>query len=323
MSKTGAGKSTLANALLGDRVVRAVTRRGGQSVTTAVEKFTSRDLDQPFVFWDTPGTQASNSARKTFRTIVTELKKKNEDVDLFIMCAPANETRDHPDNRKLVYSLTDVFAKKVCSHAVIVFSQANTVMDPDHEVTTAEFFHEECVTEMKIRYRQLLAEVGGLSPEEAEAVPCIPVGSGVQQRLPDGTNWKKEFWMACVGRVSSDVRGVLMACGNTDQTRFGEAFSGLDKVRMLLGLTLTGGSAGGFGVGIAAGLAIASRIGAAVGAIAGVPTGVGAAIGAVVGIVAGPAILGIPFTAYWLYQRTVRREHVKAYKTHVGIQDSA
>ena len=129
--------------------------------------------------------------------------------------------------------------------------------------------------------------------------------------LPDGTNWKKEFWIACLGRVSADVRGVFMACGITDQSRFGEVFGGVDKARMLMGMSLVGGSAGGAAVGAGVGIGIAIQIGAATGGGITAPTGPGAAIGAA-------AIWASVFAGIKLFDRYKAMERVRAYETLVG-----
>ena len=313
VGKAGAGKSTLGNALLGDQIEnRAATGRGGQCVTKSVEKIKYAGLDQPFVYWDTPGIMADADAQTEFEEMAREVMEKGQDVDLFILCAPAHEGRDHPDNKSIVQSLTSALGSKVWSHAVIVFSQANLVVDPDHKHTTAEYFHRECITEMKLRYRGLLVEAGGLSPKEAEAVPCVPVGRNADPYLPDGTNWKKEFWMTCIGRISVDVRGVFVACGVRDPARFEEGFEGVDRIRMALGMSAAGGSAGGAILG--AGIAIALQLrkagpraatAAATALCATSETAIGAAMGAVA---IGGLAVGAVYFAYKLHERYQKKE---------------
>ena len=159
-------------------------------VTNAVEEVRYAGLEQPFVYWDTPGITADSDAQKEFKKMARELKKKGQDVDLLILCAPASEGRDHPDNKSIVKSLTKALGKKVWSHAVIAFSQANLVVDPDNDITTAEYFHRECVTEMKFRYRKFLEN-------------CL---LKKQKQFPvsqlEGM-WSHSFLMAQIGRKNS------------------------------------------------------------------------------------------------------------------------
>ena len=324
VGKTGVGKSTLANALSGKLATdpgSAQTGRGGTSVTKKVEIIECFGNNIPFTFWDTPGPTKDTEDRKTFSNIKKDIKKQGGKLDLLIFCAPAHETRDRPENGMIIENLTRELGKKIWDNAIIAFTQANVVMDPDHETTTAAYFHKHCVSEMTNRYRKFLVEKSGLSAQEAEMVPCVPLGRHAQAYLPDGTEWKKNFCMVCISRASKDIRGILASSSIFNSDQLAVPMTGIDKLRMMLGIT--GGSVGGAAVGIGTGIGIAVRAGIAAGAVAAAPTGPGAIIGAAVGGVGGIGIsIGVYF-AIRFYQRYKAKKRVKEYENLIGDHEDA
>ena len=162
---------------------------------------------------------------------------------MLIVCVPTQEARDHSKNGMIIENLTKELGKKIWDNAIIVFTQANLVMDPHHETSTAAYFHKHCVSEMTNRYRKSLVEKSGLSAREAEMVPCVPLGRNAQAHLPDGTEWKKNFCMVCLRRASKGIRGILARSNILNSDQLAVLVTGIDKLRMMLGIT--GGSVGG------------------------------------------------------------------------------
>ncbi|XP_062518072.1 uncharacterized protein LOC134193266 [Corticium candelabrum] len=193
VGKSGTGKSTLANALAGKLATDAEsarTGRGSYTVKSKTEKIECLTNEIPFSFWDTPGP-TNTKDRKTFREIKKEVKKDEGAVNLLVFCAPAHEGRDTPENGIIIENVTKEF-----------------VVNPDNDKTTAAYFHKHCITEMTRRYRKFLTQTVGITPQQAETVPCVPIGRRAEDYLSDGTNWKERFWMTCVARASKD-RGIL------------------------------------------------------------------------------------------------------------------
>ena len=185
----------------------ARTGRGSYTVKSKTKKIEYLTNQIPFSFWDTPGPTKTKD-RKTFREIKKEVQKDEGAVNLLVFCAPAHGGRDTPENGIIIGNVTKEFGKQIWSNAIIAFTQVNVVVNPDNDKTTAAYFHKHCITEMTRRYRKFLIQTGGLTPEQAETVPCVPLGRRAEDYLTDGTNWKERFWMTCVAKASKD-RGIL------------------------------------------------------------------------------------------------------------------
>ena len=328
VGKTGAGKSTLANALSGKLATdpgSAQTGRGGTSVTKNVERIECFGNNIPFTFWDTPGPTKDTEDSETFSDIKQEVEQQGGKPDLLIFCAPAHEARDRPENGMIIENLTKELGKKIWDNAVIVFTQANLVMDPDHETTTAAYFHKHCVSEMTNRYRKFLVEKSGLSAQEAEMVPCVPLGRNAQTYLPDGTEWKKNFCMVCLRRASKDIRGILASSSILNSDQLAVPMTGIDKLRMML--SISDGQLRGAAVGIAVSIGAAFRVRVAAGAQA--AAGVLAAnasrsiIGATVGGATGIGVCIAAYYAICFYKRYKAKKQVKENENLTGDYEDA
>ena len=316
VGKAGVGKSSLANFLRGLEATdesSAKTGRGGTTVTENVTEIVWHQGNVKVSFWDTPGLTHNEDDCKTFEYIKREVLKNNGKVDLVIFCAPAHETREYPEHRTIIENLTKVLGKDTWDNAVIVFTQANLVVDVDHEPTTAAYFHKHCVSEMTNRYRKILIETSGISAKKAEMVPCVPLGVKIKPCLPDGSNWITNFRIACVSRASRNIRGILTKSSflHDDQ-----AMRGIDKVRMMLGIT--SGTVGGAAIGLGA-----VEIGAEAGAAATAFAGPGAIVGATVGAVAGAGVGAVAYFAFRCYHRYHVERRLQEYEDLIGDHEDA
>ncbi|XP_062517710.1 uncharacterized protein LOC134192967 [Corticium candelabrum] len=228
--QAGVGKSTLANALGGHNVAKKM--RGGNVGTLETTEMFFQGADNPFVFWDTRGLMPHQRTQNEFIDMAEKIKEEGKDVDLLILCYSATATRDCPEDGDIIKCLTKVFGKEIWCRTVITLTRANLVLNPEKKITTAEYFHDEGITKTKAYFRRLLTSKANLTKQEAEDVPCVPVGREADPFLCDGTEWKKEFWLTCLGRLGrlpADVQGIMALC----EIQFGESLQTRDKVRVL------------------------------------------------------------------------------------------
>ena len=210
IGQAGVGKSALANALGANPVAK--TGRGDERITLEVIpirlEIKFEDVNATSVFYDTPGLTRHKNGPDEFIKMTKEIKKGGKDFDLLIICCSAAAPRDVLEEADMIQSLTEAFGKEIWRRTAIILTQANLIIDLENETTTAEYFHNQGITIKKNFIRGVLSTRAGLTRKEADDVPCVPVGMQARPFLCDGTEWRKEFWLTCLGRVLRNVQGV-------------------------------------------------------------------------------------------------------------------
>ncbi|XP_065840113.1 uncharacterized protein [Oscarella lobularis] len=217
VGKTGVGKSTLVNSLLGKSVAKesAGTTRGTSSVKCYEDEFHQKKVR----VWDTPGLydfemqdiRAADPESQTVRSqrYLAHMKKISS-VDLVLFCADAAAAnRLGADDERTVEILTKAFTKNMWDHSIIVFTKANLLRSPI--VYTEDQEHlQQTVHDLTSRYQDILHRFAGLSSIKAKSVPCLPVGSARDLVLADGRPWLPEVWITAAERTRQGANAVFI-----------------------------------------------------------------------------------------------------------------
>ena len=238
--KTGVGKSSLVNALVGRRV-------GEEKHGIAHSTVTSYDIDIKGVkirVWDTPGLQDDDDddeedeeeedGKGNDEKYLAEMQSKiKEQLDLVIFCLKMDDTRFRRDDKETFKTLTDCFGKELWKNAVIALTFADKVDDPAGGDREAYFRQDLAKWQNKIN--SFLSRRIKLDPELAQSLQLVPTGYYLSLTvLPDGKKWLPKFWMACYkvakkssvfnlyrinkGRVKCHERKKLsVACGGSEK----------------------------------------------------------------------------------------------------------
>ena len=202
--KTGNGKSSLVNAIIGETVCEEGKYLYG--VTREVTKHDATVNDVQFVVWDSPGLQdiTEDDVVITNR-IKKKLKKNCTHLHLTIYTIRMDRDRVEKSEIDAIKHLTDIFSVKFWDNAVFALTFANRVLPPmecESEINDAEWFHTR-VKEFKDVIRRALVE-SGISKKKADNVPVIPAGyykptTYMQdpKRLFDIPDWLIPFWQTC------------------------------------------------------------------------------------------------------------------------------
>ena len=204
--KTGVGKSTLVNGLVG----REVAKEGDtlRPETTEVSSHIANVNGVDVTVWDTPGLQDGMENEDKY---IEDMASKCGGYDLVIYCASMNESRfGVSDDIKAITILTKSFGESLWEHAIFVLTRGNQVMptkkDPD-------------VRERKYRlFKDVIPNVlmkCGVTESMANSVPVIPAGymeedGGGRELLPITKDWLSDFWNLSLARMRESAQPAMV-----------------------------------------------------------------------------------------------------------------
>ena len=198
--KTGVGKSSLVNALVGTKVAKEGHKKVVGTFEVTSYRATIEGVDVRV--WDSPGLRDGTGNDKNYLAEIAS--KITEKLDLVIICLRMDDARLSDDDRRTLQILTETFGKNLWKNAVIALTFANKVEHPAREDREGYFL------EQLENWREVIHEFLGndlkLDPELVQSLPLVPTGYHRKPCvLPSGENWLSKFWVACynVGRKST------------------------------------------------------------------------------------------------------------------------
>ena len=215
--KTGQGKSSLINGILGGKVV--AEGAGASRCTTEVEMFSKTIHGVPVKVFDSPGLQDGTANEEEY---IQGMKEKCGELSLVLYCTKMINTRLTDDDKHAMVKLTEAFGEKFWKYAVFVFTFANMENcerqdDRDENIPDEPDLNDDKGWKvlMKQRFENrlkiwegeikkfLITEVG-VRPDIANRVPVVPTGDNKKARnnpnpfvLPDRDDWFNKLWEVC------------------------------------------------------------------------------------------------------------------------------
>lgn len=196
--KTGVGKSTLVNALIGMEV--AITGKTKRGVTDKVETHKKIRNGVHIHVCDTPGLASLN---KDDSDILHDALKECKNVDLLLFCLRMTDTRFNKYQVREMELVTSIFGRDIWKKGMIILTHAN---DMPNDTKT---FNEELEGWQDV-IRDTVIDREVFDPEVAEKIPIVPTGFEELQ-LPDITNWLSEFWVQGFRRMRFEPMWHLIA----------------------------------------------------------------------------------------------------------------
>ena len=218
--KTGQGKSTLINGILGAEVAKEGA--SAKRCTTAVTEFDEVIHSVPIKVFDSPGLQDRTENEEKY---IQGMRDQCKKLSLVLYCTKMINTRLTDDDKHAMKKLTKAFGKEFWNYVVFVLTFANMEDcsrkdDRDKDVKTPSLDDQEGWNKlMKQRFegrlktwktdlRQFLIDEVHINQKIAEKIPLVPTGDHVvsynnpnPMRLPDRDDWFNSFWTACCLRV--------------------------------------------------------------------------------------------------------------------------
>ena len=264
---TGAGKSTLINALMGDAV--AEEGAGAGSVTAEVNTYEGKYEGIKLRVYDTTGF--SDTRGKSGNSIVKEIASANK-FDLILICVKMNHRADE-GVKKMFEILRENLRSEMWDRSVIVLTFTNAFLQQRSikKSPNKEEIVRSAIEDFEGHVHGFLSNT--LKKETIDEIPFCIAGEEDERQLPTTDDWLKELWDQCIKRSSEDAGNFLKL---------------IAKYRIAL---LKAGAAGGTTV---VGAVVGGALGGAAGTVVPV-TGniVGGAAGAVIGAGIAGIITGI------------------------------
>ncbi|XP_064389916.1 uncharacterized protein LOC135337843 [Halichondria panicea] len=299
--KTGVGKSTLTNGILGLKVDDDRAAKEGGSIkarcTTEVTMYRQNRNGVSITVWDSPGLQDGTTDQDQY---LQQIKLKCSQLDLTMYCINTIETRfvrgrENPDVVAME-KLTKEFGFKFWKNTIIVLTYANTMeafnveWDDLSKKNKAKAF-EAKIQEWKDQIELILIDDIKVPQEIVHGIRIVPAGHARRPNLPGIEYWLTHLWFQCVWTMPTEGARIAMVKINEKRMKNEDDVTAEDfkksadqqplvvggsSVMKIVAISGTGGGAAGASVGALIGL-IGGPAGAALGAT------IGGLVGAMVG----------------------------------------
>ena len=207
--KTGVGKSSLANALVG----REVSPEGETLVPETMDVFSYKASMSgvDVTIWDCPGLQDGTANESEY---LKKMATKCKELDLVLYCTRMDDTRIREEDYKSIKTLTRAFGETIWENAIFTLTFANYVKKTVRSQSTAtpvnqkEYFLSR-LSQWEAKLKEAL-EKAGVSREIVSKTVVVPVGYQDNLSLLDRDNWLSSFWLACLNRINKRATLALL-----------------------------------------------------------------------------------------------------------------
>ena len=219
--KTGVGKSTMTNGILGVNVEDRGAAKEGRDITkpctTKLQTYQTKIGKINLTVYDSPGLQDGTENQEEY---LQQMKKKCFKRDLTFYCIKMAETRfvcgdDNPDVIAM-RKLTQEFGNEFWKTTIIVLTFANTLEafnveweDLTQDERNAAFW--AVIKQWGAQIKKILIEDIKVPQQIVETIQIVPAGHYRRPHLPGYRYWLSKLWFHCVDTITSpEVRMALV-----------------------------------------------------------------------------------------------------------------
>lgn len=186
VGRTGVGKSSTINSLLGKKVAPVGKF---EPTTMQIKKYSHTHGGYKYVVIDTPGLCDALPRQGNNKKYIEKIKAEIPEIDCVWFVTQLDETRVRSDEMEGIKVLTQALGPKIWETAVIVFTRSDKL--------SKSHFAEH----MRERPKLVRAEIGRYAGESASKIPCVAV-SNTSKSLPNGKQWLGELFTQSFLRFS-------------------------------------------------------------------------------------------------------------------------
>ena len=295
--KTGAGKSTLVNALIGRKV--ATEGHTHQPETKEVTDYEKLENGLEIKVWDSPGLQDGTNKEEEY---LADMKAKCKDMHLLLYCISLKKKRSDLDcDGSAIIKLTKTFGPEIWNNAVFVLTHANYL--PHRLETTDNLNAQELETKFEAEISRWKVKIQGALRKVQVAenlisnINVVAAGHYREPSLPGRPFWLSILWHTCYRIMREEAKPVMIKLSahrlKAAKDVKDEDFQTASSTDVPIVVAETAGVAG---IAAFAGAGIGAVIGSIVIGVGtlGVGVGIGAAAGGAVGASVGIALsLGV------------------------------
>lgn len=192
VGRTGVGKSSTVNSLMGEKIAKV----GDYEATTVEVKAYDRKInDVNFTVFDTPGLCDDLEEEGNDEKYLQLMQSQVKEIDSMWFVSRLDETRVTADEKRGIKLISEAFTPKIWEHAVIIFTYANSVREERYK---------EALEKRTELIRKEISKYA--NAEIANNIPSVAVDN-TSKTTPDGEEWLGELYTKVFVRMSE--RGIL------------------------------------------------------------------------------------------------------------------
>lgn len=191
IGRTGSGKSTLINNILGRQIAKVGHRPYPETTTVSVYKEEISGVD--VTACDTPGLRDSTGHEEDY---MNSIKASCSNPDLVIFCHSMDNIRWHNDDEEAIETVTEYLGSEIWKHSLLVLTFADKMIDTATKLPEDEQkrLFKERISDLEGLFHKSLLK-NGISNQYNSGGAVSAKG---RKDLPGISSWLTELVVACL-----------------------------------------------------------------------------------------------------------------------------